>query len=94
MTKGWSVIQKTVALSSGKAGMIAVVKGVQVGIGVKSMLADWGGTLRVVEMCDSTAAIGIMNRRGVGKSRHIDVGKLWVQELREDGGLEVKKVSR
>ena len=90
--KGWSVTQKTVAVSSGEAEMVAVVKGVQEGIGIKAALADWGEEVKVRGMCDSTAAIGIVNRRGVGKIRHLDVGKLWVQELREEGSLEVKKV--
>ena len=84
--------QKTVALSSGEAEMIATVKGIQEGLGIKSMMADWGNDRRVVSMCDSTAAIGIINRKGVGKIRHLDVGKLWVQDLREEGKVEVKKV--
>ena len=36
--------------------------------------------------------MGIIERKGVGKIRHLEVGKLWVQELREEGGVEVKKV--
>ena len=92
VVKSWSVTQKTVALSSGEAEMLAAVKGVQEGLGIRSMMADWGSKMRVVGMCDSTAAMGIINRKGVGKLRHIDVGKLWVQDLREEGTLEVRKV--
>ena len=43
-------------------------------------------------MCDSSAAMGVAERKGVGKIRHLDVGKLWIQEMRESGGVEVKKV--
>ena len=43
-------------------------------------------------MCDSSAAMGVVERRGVGKIRHLDVGKLWIQEMRESGGVEIKKV--
>ena len=43
-------------------------------------------------MCDSSAAIGIIGRKGVGKIRYLDVGMMWVQDLRESGGFEAKKV--
>ena len=90
--KTWAVTQKTVALSSGEAEMIAVVRGVQEGIGLKAMRKEWGEEGKVIALCDSTAAIGIVNRKGVGKLRHLDVGKLWVQDLREEGKLEMQKV--
>ena len=90
--KTWSRTQKTVALSSGEAEMIAVVKGVSEGLGMKSLAADWGREYKLLGMCDSSAAIGIIGRKGVGKIRHLDVGMMWVQDLRESGGFEVKKV--
>ena len=43
-------------------------------------------------MCDSSAALGVIERKGVGEIRHLDVGKLWIQELREEGGVTIKKV--
>ena len=90
--KAWATTQKTVALSSGEAEMVAAVKGIQEGIGIKAMLKEWGEDTKVVALCDSTAAIGIVNRKGVGKLRHIDVSRLWVQDLREEGKLDMKKV--
>ena len=71
---------------------MALVKGVSEGIGIQRMAEAWGVLYGLVGLCDSTAAIGIVNRKGVGRIRHLEVGKLWIQELREDGGLEVKKV--
>ena len=41
---------------------------------------------------DASAAIGIVQRVGVGKVRHIDVGMLWVQQKQRDGEIEVQKV--
>ena len=79
----WSRTQKTVALSSGEAEMIAVVKGVSEGLGVKALAADWGNKYKLVGLCDSSAAMGIVARKGVGKIRHLDVGMMWVQDLRE-----------
>ena len=40
---------------------------------------------------DASAAIGITHRRGLGKTRHIDVQYLWVQERLSAGSFEFKK---
>jgi hypothetical protein len=90
--KTWSSTQKAVALSSGEAEVVAVVKGVSEAVGLRSLARSWGIEYGIVVMCDSSAAIGIVGRRGVGRIRHLDVGKMWIQELREREGVEVKKV--
>ena len=41
---------------------------------------------------DSSAAVGIVNRKGNRKLRHVKVGMLWIQERVEDGELEVLKI--
>ena len=41
---------------------------------------------------DSSAAIGVISRRGSGKLRHIRVGQLWIQDMAEEGEVIVKKV--
>ena len=41
---------------------------------------------------DASAAIGMTQRLGVGKVRHIDVGMLWVQQSQRTGEIDVKKV--
>lgn len=92
VVKTWSRTQKAVALSSGEAEVIALVKGVSEGIGIQRLAEAWGVSYGLVGLCDSTAAMGIVARKGVGRIKHLDVGKLWVQELREGGGLEVRKV--
>ena len=42
---------------------------------------------------DSAAARGIINRRGVGKVRHLSCRSLWLQERMADGSLVVSPVS-
>jgi hypothetical protein len=42
--------------------------------------------------CDSAAAIGIINRTGAGKLRHIKVQYLWLQQRVREGDLQVSKV--
>ena len=41
---------------------------------------------------DSSAALGVVARKGNGKLRHIRVGQLWVQQVAEDETLTYKKV--
>ena len=90
--KSWSTTQKAVSLSSGEAELIALVKASSEVIGFLQMLRDWGiegdGHIYV----DSTAALGVVGRRGCGKMRHVRVGHLWVQEMRETGELRYEKI--
>ena len=90
--KSWSATQKNVTLSSAEAELVAAV-GVCGGcIGITQLAIDWGIKLRGRVHIDSSAAIGVAHRRGNGKLRHVRVGTLWIQELVEEGEIEVRKV--
>ena len=41
---------------------------------------DQGIKLRVRLHIDAAAALGILERKGVGRVRHLDIGVLWLQE--------------
>ena len=41
---------------------------------------------------DSSAALGVVGRRGAGKLRHVRVGQLWVQQKNEEGEIRYRKV--
>ena len=41
---------------------------------------------------DASAAVGICQRRGMGKMRHIDVGILWIQDEVSQNRVQVVKV--
>ena len=56
------------------------------------MLKDFRLDMTVGVYTDSTAAIGITERRGGGKVRHLDVNLLWVQQKRADGLVNFEKV--
>jgi hypothetical protein len=90
--KGWSSTQKTIALSSGEAELTALVKCSCELIGVLQLLSDWSCEKEGHVYVDSTAAIGVVARRGAGKLRHVRVGQLWVQEKAENGELRYHKV--
>ena len=42
---------------------------------------------------DAAAALGIVERKGVGRVRHLDVGSLWIQEQQLRRIPEMHKVA-
>ncbi len=93
MLTGWSVTQGVVALSSGEAELYAMVKGAANTLGLMSLAADFGMQVDGKIHCDASAAIGIVNRTGVGKLRHVRVQYLWLQDKVRGRELQVSKVS-
>ena len=75
-----SNIQSTISLSTGESEYYALIKGGSVGLGLQSLLQDFGLSVRVVVESDSNAAKGTVNRQGLGKARHIQTRYLWIQE--------------
>ena len=61
-------------------------------IGIVQMASDWGEQLQGHVHVDSSAAIGIIGRKGCGKMRHVKVGMLWIQEKEEDGEIKYHKI--
>ena len=92
LVKSWSVTQKNVTLSSGEAELVAAVKATSEAIGIARLAFDWGDATEMAVHIDSSAAIGVVSRRGSGKLRHIRVGQLWIQEMAEEGEVHVRKV--
>ena len=78
--KTWSKTQSTIAQSSAESELLATVRGATEGIGLISLAVDLGLSLKVRLHIDAAAALGIIERRGVGRVRHLDVGTLWLQE--------------
>ena len=94
LIKAWSTTQQTLALSSGEAEYMAIVKGSAVALGVRSLLEDFGvGTMPIRLHTDATTGKSIATRRGLGKTRHIALHLLWVQQRVQSGEIEVHKVS-
>ena len=77
--------QASLALSSGEAEFYGVVKGAGVGLGQQALLRDIGIELPVRVWTDSTAAIGICGRQGLGKLRHLACQSLWTAESQDQG---------
>ncbi len=77
--KSWSPTQTSIALSSGEAEFNGVVRGAGVGLGYQGPLRDLGVNVGLRVWTDSSAAIGICSRQGLGEFRHLDTHTLWVQ---------------
>ena len=90
--KHWSSTQTSIALSSGEAEFAGVIRGAGQGLGYQALLNDLGVALPLRVWTDSSAAIGICSRQGLGKLRHLDTHTLWIQQAVRTRRLDLKKV--
>eukprot|EP00969_Alexandrium_andersonii_P196165 8666716-Alexandrium_andersonii.AAC.1 len=60
-------------------------------MGVASIALELGFPAGLRVYADSSAAIGICRRAGIGRVRHLAVGQLWVQERVRAGDFELIK---
>ena len=79
-------------MSSGEAELAGIVKGSAEALGLRSLGSDLGVQLNIEIFADSSAAIGICRRTGIGKVRHLATGQLWVQERLRVGDMRLFKV--
>jgi hypothetical protein len=91
--KHWSSTQSSVALSSGEAEFAGVIRGSGQGLGYQALLRDFGVDVSLRVWTDSSAAIGICNRQGLGKLRHLDTHTLWIQQAVRLGRVDLRKVA-
>ncbi len=92
LLKHWASTQKRITLSSGEAELGAVVRGFSEALGLQSVARDLGVELQPEVHADSSAAIGICRRSGIGKVRHLAVAQLWVQDLVRSREVRLHKV--
>ena len=93
LLKHWSSTQKVVTLSSGEAELAGVVKGAGEALGLQSLGRDLKIDMGIRIHADSSAAVGICRRSGIGKVRHLAVGQLWVQERLRNRDFSLFKVA-
>ena len=91
--KHWSSTQTSVALSSGEAEFAGVIRGSGQGLGYQALLRDFGVEAHLRVWTDSSAAIGICSRQGLGKLRHLDTHTLWIQQAVRTGRVDLRKVA-
>ena len=91
--KTWASTQPSVSLSSGEAEYYGVVKAMGATIGQRALLEDLGIKVGARVWTDSSAAIGVANRSGLGKIRHLETHTLWVQQHVKSRAVELRKVN-
>ena len=93
--KTWSATQGAYALSSAEAELYAMIEGVTRAKGLRNLAWEMGfkELSNVIKLgTDSSAAKSFVNRRGLGKMRHLEIRDLWLQKEVADGKLEVGKI--
>ena len=90
--KTYAKQQKVIALSSAEAELYAMVAASAESIALIAYAKDLGMTMTGEVYTDSSAALGITKRCGIGKVRHLRTQGLWIQETSLTGRLKYWKV--
>ena len=89
----WSKTQHCISTSLAESEGVAMIKAVSEGMGIARVLEDFDKEGKCVEvLADAKAALGIIEREGVGKGRHMDVGIFWLQQKWLHNVITVAKV--
>ena len=92
LIKTWAKTQTSVALSSAESEFYATLKTAQESIGIISMCRELGKSLKARLLVDASAALGVAQRLGVGKIRHLETGALWLQDQELRKVISLNKV--
>ena len=90
-----SATQRAYALSSAETELYGMVEGATRSKGLVSLARElgFGGLSLSFELgTDSSAAKSFVNRRGLGKMRHLQVHDLWLQKEVRQGGIVIHEV--
>ena len=90
--RAWTSTQATVALSSAEAELVALVRASTEALGFSQMCSEFRVPVQCQVFVDSSAALGVVSRKGCGRVRHLKLGHLWVQEVAHRGELAYHKV--
>jgi hypothetical protein len=93
LIRAYSKTQSVIAKSSGESELYAAVRASAEGLGILTLFADFGlKNMKASVGMDASAAIGIAQRQGIGKLRHVEVDVLWLQEQQARRLLPIVKV--
>ena len=79
-----------VALSTAESEYISITKDAAHALEVRSAMAEWGLSPKVVSEKDASAGRAVTTRRGVGRVRYVGVRWLWLQQLCAEGVVEMR----
>jgi hypothetical protein len=89
----FSRTQTSIALSSAEAELVAVSTALSEAILVGHILEELQRRPQIVVKTDATAAMGLMQKRGPGRLRHLQIRHLWVQDLVASGLVKCRHIS-
>ena len=91
--KTWSKTQVNIALSSAEIEFYGTLKTAQESMGLISLAKEFDTALKARLLVDASAALGVAQRLGVGRIRHLETGALWLQEQELRKVLRLAKVA-
>ncbi len=91
--KSWAKTQSTIATSSAEAELYAVVKATQEGMATAAIYAAYQRDIKIKLWCDASAALAIVQRNGLGKTKHVQVGWLWIQQMAKRDKANFNKIN-
>ena len=95
-------VQKSISLSSAESELCGSLLGVSEALFVASAIRFMCGIgidakdtekVKVVHYVGNSAARAIIQKEGLGKSRHVELGWLWIQRAHKDKKFETKPIS-
>ena len=90
--KVWTKKQQVVSLSAAESELYATAKTASEGLGIQSAAKDLGIVCGLNLHLDASATMCLVNRRGLGEAKHVDMQDLWIQEVSKAGRFVTKKV--
>ena len=92
LIKEWTKQQSILATSTAEAEMHGGNRAATVWVGVQAFAKDLGRAVPIRLHTDSSEALSITSRTGLGKARHIEIQHLWLQEAVRNHNLTVEKI--
>ena len=80
-------------MSNAEAKLYAFTKGAAEGLGLMTLLADFGVAAEVTSHTDASATVGIVRRAGLGRLRHLNVDYLCLQDEIKKEAIALQKVT-
>ena len=93
LIRSWSKTQATVALSSAESEFYATLKACQEALGMSALAEELNMKYGIRVLVDASAALGVAQRKGLGKIRHLHTGSLWIQEQELKQRIKLLKVN-
>lgn len=91
--KVWSSTHSMIALSSAESELYATVKSVTDSMGILAMISDFRRQATVRMHVHACAALGVIQRQGIGKIRHLATSTLFLQSQKLRRVLSFKKIN-